>query len=197
MNAATPIETPGEALRVRKGPVELFVWRRRVAMRAAPVLILVHGSSLSSRPCFDLEAPGLADYSMMGWFARRGYDVWTCDHEAYGQSTLTESSSDVACGVEDLRAVTDCVSAQTGSSAVMMYGLSSGALRAAAFAQAHPERVTRLALDGFVWTGEGSEVLAKRRIAMAVVSRFRVVRLTMCSCAASLSVMPQGQPRMR
>jgi pimeloyl-ACP methyl ester carboxylesterase len=44
----------------------------------------------------------------------------------------------------------------------LVYGISSGALRAAAFAQRHPERVSRLALDAFVWTGEGSPTLAER-----------------------------------
>ena len=36
-------------------------------------------------------------------------------------------------------------------------------MRAALFAQRHPERVARLALDAFVWTGEGSPTLAQRR----------------------------------
>jgi pimeloyl-ACP methyl ester carboxylesterase len=31
------------------------------------------------------------------------------------------------------------------------------------FAQRHPERVARLALDAFVWTGEGSPTLAERK----------------------------------
>jgi len=46
---------------------------------------------------------------------------------------------------------------------VLAYGISSGALRAALFAQRHPERMARLALDAFVWTGEGSPTLAERR----------------------------------
>ena len=44
-----------------------------------------------------------------------------------------------------------------------MYGISSGALKAAVFAQRQPERVARLALDAFVWTGEGSPTLAERK----------------------------------
>ena len=48
-----------------------------------------------------------------------------------------------------------------------MYGISSGALRAALFAQRHPERVARLALDAFVWTGAGSPTLEQRRKRLA------------------------------
>jgi pimeloyl-ACP methyl ester carboxylesterase len=40
---------------------------------------------------------------------------------------------------------------------------SSGALRAALFAQRHPQMVARLALDAMVWTGEGSPTLAERK----------------------------------
>jgi pimeloyl-ACP methyl ester carboxylesterase len=43
------------------------------------------------------------------------------------------------------------------------YGISSGALKAGLFAQRHPERVERLALDAFVWTGEGSPTLEQRK----------------------------------
>jgi len=35
-------------------------------------------------------------------------------------------------------------------------------LRAALFAERHPQRVRRLALDAFVWTGRGSPTLAER-----------------------------------
>jgi pimeloyl-ACP methyl ester carboxylesterase len=44
-----------------------------------------------------------------------------------------------------------------------VYGISSGALRAAMFAQRNPDRVARLALDAMVWTGEGSQTLAERK----------------------------------
>jgi pimeloyl-ACP methyl ester carboxylesterase len=43
-----------------------------------------------------------------------------------------------------------------------IYGESSGALRAGAFAMAQPERVDRLALGSFTWTGQGSPTLSKR-----------------------------------
>jgi pimeloyl-ACP methyl ester carboxylesterase len=46
---------------------------------------------------------------------------------------------------------------------LLVYGISSGAMRAALFAERHPERVARLALDAFVWTGKDSPTLAERR----------------------------------
>jgi pimeloyl-ACP methyl ester carboxylesterase len=51
---------------------------------------------------------------------------------------------------------------QARDAKLLMYGISSGALKAARFAQQHPERVARLALDAFVWTGQGSPTLAER-----------------------------------
>jgi non-heme chloroperoxidase len=45
----------------------------------------------------------------------------------------------------------------------LTYGISSGALKAGLFAERHPDRVARIALDAFVWTGEGSPTLEQRR----------------------------------
>src|SRR5262249_15056421 len=44
----------------------------------------------------------------------------------------------------------------------LVYGISSGALRAAVLGEGHAEMVARLALDAMVWTGEGSPTLAER-----------------------------------
>jgi pimeloyl-ACP methyl ester carboxylesterase len=51
----------------------------------------------------------------------------------------------------------------SGAAKLLLYGISSGALKAAVFAERHPERVARLALDAFVWTGAGSPTLAERK----------------------------------
>src|SRR3546814_9356433 len=64
---------------------------------------------------------------------------------------------------DDLAAATDYIEKTRGAGPLLVYGISSGALRAALFAQNHPERVKRLALDAFVWTGEGSPTLEDRR----------------------------------
>jgi len=151
----------------KKGDVSLYMFRKRVGapkagQPALPVLFLVHGSSLSSRPSFDLTVPGHGEYSVMNTFAQYGFDVWTMDHENYGRSGRTESNSDVASGVEDLKAGIDLVLRETGQSKVHMFGESSGGLRAGAYAMVKPERIDRLVLAAFTYKGEGSPTLTER-----------------------------------
>jgi pimeloyl-ACP methyl ester carboxylesterase len=118
---------------------------------------------MASQPTFDLKVPGRPDSSVMDWFAERGYDTWCCDMEGYGRSSKhRDVNSDIANGADDLAAVSDYILKTRNSGPLLVYGISSGALRAAALAERHPERVKRLALDAFVWTGEGSPTLAER-----------------------------------
>jgi alpha-beta hydrolase superfamily lysophospholipase len=154
-----------EEYQVHKGRVKLYVYRKRAAdaPKGAPVLFLVHGSSASGRSSFDLSVPGRNDYSLMDHFASLGYDVWTVDHEGYGRSDRTEGNSDIASGAEDLAAAMQVVGRETGAREVCMYGGSSGALRAALYAQQNPGHVKRLMVSALVYTGEGSPTLAKRR----------------------------------
>jgi pimeloyl-ACP methyl ester carboxylesterase len=151
---------------VKKRAVDLYVYRKREGAPAAgqskPVLFLIHGSSLSAIPSYDLHIAGHNDYSVMDAFADLGFDVWTMDHEGYGRSSRTDGNSDVACAVEDLKLAMPLVTRETGRAKAIFFGQSGGALRAAAFAQACPDMVERLVLDGFVWTGKGSPTLAKR-----------------------------------
>jgi alpha-beta hydrolase superfamily lysophospholipase len=134
--------------------------------KSPPVLFLVHGSSLSAQSSFDLKVPG-GDYSLMDVFARYGFDVWTMDHENYGRSSQTSSNSDIASGVEDLKAAMVVVQRETGRSKVHMFGESSGAIRAGAFAQMAPERVDRLILTAFTFKGNGAAEIERRRARIA------------------------------
>jgi pimeloyl-ACP methyl ester carboxylesterase len=150
-----------------KGSVKLYMFRKRQGaprpgQPALPVLFLVHGSSISSRPSFDLTVPGRGDFSLMDKFAGYGYDVWTMDFEGYGRSSRTAGNSDIASGVQDLKAAVEIVARETGQQRYHFFGSSSGALRAAAFAMAAPERVNRLILSALTYTGEGSPTLAER-----------------------------------
>jgi len=150
-----------------KGEVKLNLWRKRVGEPAAdepprPVLFLVHGSSNSTRTSYDLAVPGKGEYSLMNVFARYGFDVWTIDHEGYGRSSRTSGNSDIASGVEDLKAAMDVVMRQTARQKMHFFGTSSGAIRAGAFAQVRPEHVDRLVLSAFTYKGEGSPTLKQR-----------------------------------
>jgi len=153
--------------RAKKGEVSLYLYRKRLAAPKAgdkplPVLFLVHGSSISARSTFDLTVPGAGEYSLMNVFARAGFDVWTMDHEGYGRSSRTDGNSDIAGGVEDLTAGSALVARETGQAKFHFLGESSGALRAGAFAMVQPDRVERLVLEAFTWTGAGSPTLGKR-----------------------------------
>jgi non-heme chloroperoxidase len=165
VNRAIADGLPLRRYEARKGEVRLALYRKVAPGRAgqAPVVVLVHGSSLCALPTFDLDVPGHPDYSMMDWLARTGFDVWTLDHEGYGDSTRTESNADVATGAADLEAAGRAIADITGRPRAHVYGMSSGALRAAVYAAAYPNAIERLALDAFVWTGEGSPTLEKRR----------------------------------
>ena len=151
-----------------KGDVRLFLWRKATASSARGTILFVHGSSMASQPTFDLHVPGRADSSVMEWFAARGFDTWCLDNEGYGRSDKSRPiNSDISNGADDLDAASRYVLEQSKASKLMLYGISSGALKAALFAQRHPERVARLALDAFVWTGEGSPTLAERKKKLA------------------------------
>ena len=151
----------------KKGEVRLFLWEKRAAkaaVRNAGTVLFVHGSSMASQPTFDLQVPGRAYSSVMDFFVERGFDTWCVDMEGYGRSDKKRDiSCDIANGADDLAAATDYIMKTRGTKQFLVYGISSGALRAAMFAQRHPERVKRLALDAFVWTGEGSPTLEERR----------------------------------
>jgi len=149
-----------------KGGVRLFLWRKAPAPAAASAgtILFVHGSSMASQPTFDLHVPGRPHSSVMEWFAARGFDTWCMDNEGYGRSDKSRPiNCGIANGAEDLAAGSEYILRATGAQQLMVYGISSGALKAALFAQQHPQRVARLALDAFVWTGEGSPTLAERR----------------------------------
>lgn len=161
---ATPAVT-GREHWTRKGDVNLFLWEKPAAdgKGANGTILFVHGSSMASQPTFDLHVPGRPHSSVMDWFAHRGFNTWCVDMEGYGRSDKKRDLYfDIANGADDLAAASDYIMKKSGAKQFMVYGISSGALRAAMFAERHPERVSRLALDAFVWTGKGSPTLEER-----------------------------------
>jgi pimeloyl-ACP methyl ester carboxylesterase len=154
-----------------KGEVRLFLWNKVAGDPASTkgTILFVHGSSMASQPTFDLEVPGRPDSSAMEYFAKQGYDCWCVDMEGYGRSTKDrDNNAPISQGADDCYAAAQYIHKTRGTiRPLLVYGISSGALRAALFAERHPEMVARLALDAHVWTGAGSPTLAKRRKKLA------------------------------
>ena len=150
----------------KEGGVRLFLWNKCAGDPAKThgIVLFVHGSSMASQPTFDLQMPGRPGSSAMEWFAERGYDTWCVDMEGYGRSEKgRDNNAPISFGADDCFAAATYIHKLRGKRPLLVYGISSGALRAALFAQRHPDLVGRLALDAMVWTGDGSPTLNDRR----------------------------------
>ncbi|MGC2593019.1 MAG: alpha/beta fold hydrolase [Xanthobacteraceae bacterium] len=150
----------------KDGNVKLFLFEKCAGdpKNTTGTILFVHGSSMAAQPTFDLQVEGRPDSSAMDWFARRGFDCWSVDMEGYGRSTKDrDNNAPIAQGADDCFAAASYIQKLRGKRPFLVYGISSGALRAALFAERHTELVGRLALDAMVWTGEGSPTLAERK----------------------------------
>jgi pimeloyl-ACP methyl ester carboxylesterase len=150
----------------KDGGVKLFLFEKVAGdpANSRGTILFVHGSSMASQPTFDLQVPGRPHSSAMEYFAGLGYDCWAVDMEGYGRSTKDrDNNAPISQGADDCYAAALYIEKLRGKRPLLVYGISSGALRAALFAERHPAMVARLALDAMVWTGEGSPTLAERR----------------------------------
>jgi len=170
MNETTAISAAAikgeEHWTTKDGNVKLFMFEKCAGDpgKTAGTILFVHGSSMAGQPTFDLQVEGRPDSSVMDWFARRGFDCWCVDMEGYGRSEKSRNNNaPIAQGADDCFAAATYIEKLRGKRPLLVYGISSGALRAAMFAERHPDKVARLALDAMVWTGEGSPTLAERK----------------------------------
>ncbi len=105
--------------------------------------------------------PGKGEYSMMNVFAGYGYDVWTMDHDGYGNSGSSGNNSDIASGVEDLKAAMPVLTAgDRPAKNSFLTARRPAASAPRAYAQAQPDRVDRLVLSAFTYKGDGAEEIA-------------------------------------
>ena len=149
----------------KNGTTNIFMWNKYVGDPADSkgTLVFVHGSSMASQPTFDLHVEGRPFSSAMNYFALQGYDTWCVDMEGYGRSDKDRDAQFyIQDGADDVKAACDYIYNLRNVSKAHMYGISSGALRAALFAEQNPEKVDRLVMDAMVWTGKGSPTLADR-----------------------------------
>ena len=167
MNEMAKVAVKGEEHWTTKdGGVKLFLWEKCAGDpgKSIGTILFVHGSSMAAQPTFDLQVPGgriprpwtgspaavsTAGRSTWRAMAARPRTATTTRRSRKAPTTATAA----ALYIQKLR----------GKRPLLIYGISSGALRAALFAERHPELVARLALDAMVWTGEGSPTLEQRR----------------------------------
>jgi pimeloyl-ACP methyl ester carboxylesterase len=148
------------------GDAKLFLWEKpaKDGKGENGTILFVHGSSMASQPTFDLGVEGRPYSSAMNWFSDNGFNTWCFDARGYGRSDKRPGTrATISDGADDIAAVTDYIFKLRNTGPVFLYGISSGALRAAKFAERHPERCRAVVLDAFVWTGEGSPTLVERR----------------------------------
>jgi pimeloyl-ACP methyl ester carboxylesterase len=117
--------------------------------RTGKVVLLVHGSTWSGRPDFDLQ---IRDYSLMDFLAGNGYDVWAIDIHGYGRSDKTAKDwSDTESAARDVGAAIEYISKQRGVRKISLLGWSWGASVTGLYAMQQPEKVNRLILYAMVW----------------------------------------------
>jgi len=132
------VRIPGTEHWTSKGDVRLFLWNKVAGDPANTrgTILFVHGSSMASQPTFDLEVPGRPDSSVMEYFAKQGYDTWCVDMEGYGRSTKDrDNNAPIAFGADDCFAAATYIQKLRGPRPLLVHGISSGALRAALFAE--------------------------------------------------------------
>jgi hypothetical protein len=124
--------------------------------RRKGTILFVHGSSMASQPTFDLQVPGRPDSSVMEWFAARATTPGAWDNEgllALGTRSAPSTSTSPT-GADDLEAASAlCTEDSGGAWKLLIYGISSGALKGRPFCAA-PSRARSaacarcLCLDG-------------------------------------------------
>ena len=115
------------------GAAKLFLFEKCAGdpARTAGTILFVHGSSMAAQPTFDLQVPGRADSSAKYFFARKNFDCWCVDMEGYGRSTKDRNNNaPIAQGADDCFAAATYIQKLRGKRPFLVYGISSGALRA-------------------------------------------------------------------
>ena len=116
-------------------------------------LLFVHGLTYSSHE-FDVD---YRDYSLAGFFAKSGYNVWLLDIAGYGQSQAVEDgfTPDSDYAAEDILAAVKVILERSGRKSLDILGWSWGTVTAGRFAADNPELVHRLVMYAPIVAGLG------------------------------------------
>lgn len=121
-------------------------WKAKSA-GARRVAVFVHGATWSGRPDFDLQ---IRDYSVMDHFVQAGWGAYAIDMQGYGASDdpVGDNWCEAKDAALDIAAAVEWICAATGVEEVHLLGWSWGCQTAGLYAEAHPERVAKLVMQG-------------------------------------------------
>ncbi|HMK47749.1 MAG TPA: alpha/beta hydrolase [Methanocella sp.] len=124
--------------------IRLYMWEKYWEKPSGkPVVVLAHGSSTAGRESFDLCIPEKPSYSLMGFLAMEGFDVFAPDIRGFGRSTRPEGYMTTADASEDLNAAVDYVLNLRDVQRVNLLGWSWGTQYAGMFVATYPEKVDK------------------------------------------------------
>ncbi len=147
---------------VQNGGIKLYVWEKYATSPSGKkVIVLAHGSATAGKESFDLHVAGKPSYSLMGFLAREGFDVFALDTRGFGRSTHPETHMTTQEASEDLNAVVDYVVKLRGVQKVDLLAWSWGTQYGGMFVMAHPERVEKYV--SYAQMHVDSPDIAKRR----------------------------------
>lgn len=154
--APAPAPTQGQSHFAERDGQRIHLWEKSPAnwadqpAESRRVVVFMHGATYSGRPDFDLDLRG---YSTMESFVREGWDTFAVDAQGYGLSD--DPVGDNWCrakdAAKDLHAAIEYICKLRGVEQVSLLGWSWGVQVSGEYAQAHPERVHKLVLQGGTW----------------------------------------------
>ncbi|MEW6533204.1 MAG: alpha/beta fold hydrolase [Thermodesulfobacteriota bacterium] len=124
--------------------IRLYLWEKCQGSHAnKPIVVLAHGSASAGRGSFDLQVPGKPSYSLMGFLATEGFDVFAHDIRGFGRSTRPDVHLTTQVASEDLNAVVDYIAKLRGAKKINLLGWSWGTQYCGMFIMAHPDKVEK------------------------------------------------------
>lgn len=114
-------------------------------------ILLIHGLTFSSHE-FNLD---VADYSLVKFFASKGYGAWILDITGYGLSGKNVDGALVDCNyaAEDILEAVKKICSKTGAEKIDILGWSMGTVMVTHFAESHGNLINKMVLYAPILAG--------------------------------------------
>lgn len=141
-----PLERNGNSLNL-----SCFYFEKEQSENKGKNILLIHGLTFSSHE-FNLDA---ADYSLVKFFASKGYTAWLLDITGYGLSEKNIDGAKVDCNyaAEDIFETVKKICEKTGSEKIDILGWSMGTVMVTRFAEKHSDLINKMVLYAPIFRG--------------------------------------------